>query len=146
MMKHLRRTVTLLALVAVPMVVHAQTTTGVPDRAARRELAAERRALAQERREALRARRAARTPEQREAARLRRQERLNALPADQRQYLTDLRAYQQSLKQKARELRAQVQSGTITRDDMARSLQAFREANRPKRPLTMPDPAPRATP
>lgn len=123
----------LAALTAAPIASHAQATATVPA-ATRRELAAERREATRLRREA----RAARTPEQRAAARARREARLGAMPADQQEYLRNLRAYQQGLKTRARELQSQVGAGTLTRDAMAQQLKAYRDANRPTRPASMP--------
>lgn len=123
----------LAALSAAPITSHAQATATVPA-ATRRELAAERREAARARREV----RAARTPEQRAASRARREARLSAMPADQQAYLRNLRSYQQGLKLRARDLQAQVSAGTLTRDAMAQQLKAYRDANRPSRPASLP--------
>ena len=106
--------------------VRAPGTEGVT----RREPAAERRDAMRQRREAQKAM----TPERRAAARAMAQERFNALPADQQQLLRERRAYSQALREKARDLRAQVAAGTLTKDAMAEQLRAFRDANRPARP------------
>jgi hypothetical protein len=74
------------------------------------------------------------TPEQREAARARRAERASNMPAEQVQFRTDLRAYQRSLREKAADLRSQMKAGTITGDEMATQLRAYRAANRPSNP------------
>ncbi len=123
------------ALSVAPIAVYGQSTTaptatGTP----RREQAAERREAMAQRRAA----RQAMTPEQRAAARTRAQERFNAMPPEQQQYLRDQRAYSQGLREKSRELRAQVTAGTLTRDAMAEQLKAYRQANRPSRPTYLP--------
>ncbi len=123
-------------LLATPMVARAQASTTAPN-AARREMAAERREAMRLRRDA----RKAMTPEQRAAARAQREARFNAMPADQQEYIRNLRAYQQALRATSRDLNAQVTAGTITRDQMARQLKSYRDANRPKRPAGMPEPA-----
>jgi phage-related minor tail protein len=56
------------------------------------------------------------------------------LSPERQQAIRDQRAYAQGLREKARELRAQVEAGTLTRDAMAEQLKAYREANRPARP------------
>jgi len=128
-------------LAATPLAARAQVSTTSPI-ATQRELAAERRELAAERREALRARREARqamTAEQRDAARARRAARIAAMPQDQQQYLRDMRSYQESLRQKSRELQGEVKANIISRDAMAQQLVAFRDANAPTRPAGMPE-------
>jgi hypothetical protein len=126
---------TLIALVALlaaaPVAVRAQASTTAPT-TTQRELAAERREAARARREARRAM----VAEQRAT---RRAARLAAMPADQQQYLRDLRTYRGGLRDTAHELTAQVTAGTLTRDEMARQLKAYRDANRPMRPASMPD-------
>jgi hypothetical protein len=120
---------TVLTLAVTPLAASAQATTPTTTEARREQM--------QQRRDAMRARREQRqamTPEQREALRATRQERIAAMPPEQQQYLRDLRTYQQSLREKARTLGADVQSGTLTRDAMAAELKAFRDANRPARP------------
>ncbi|MBC7841770.1 MAG: DUF3106 domain-containing protein [Gemmatimonadaceae bacterium] len=122
-----------LGLALSPLSARAQVSTTNP--------AAGRRELALERREAMRARRDARaamTPEQRKAARADRKARFDAMPPDQQQYVRDLRRYQQGLKATSRQLQGQVSAGSITRDAMAQQLKAYRDANRPSRPATMP--------
>jgi hypothetical protein len=80
-------------------------------------------------------RRAAMTPEQRAVARGRRSERAaGAMSVEQAQFRRELRTYQQGLREKAAELRAAMQAGSITSEDMARQLQAYRAANRPANP------------
>ncbi len=123
-------------LIATPMVARAQASTTAPN-AARREMAAERREAMRLRREA----RKAMTPEQRATVRAQRDARFNAMPADQQEYIRNLRTYQQTLRARSRDLNAQVAAGTLTRDQMARQLKDYREANRPRRPAGMPEPA-----
>jgi hypothetical protein len=123
------------AMVVSPLTVAAQASTTAP--------VGTRRDQATERREAIRVRRDARvamTPEQRAAARTRREARLSAMPADQQEYLRDLRSYQQGLRTQSRDLHAQVASGALTRDAMAQRLKAYRDANRPARPASLPQP------
>lgn len=123
------------ALAVSPLAVSAQASTTAP--------VGTRRDQATERRDAMRVRRDARqamTPEQRADARIRREARLNAMPADQQEYLRGLRSYQQGLRTQARELQALVASGALTRDAMAQQLKAYRDANRPARPASMPQP------
>ena len=79
------------------------------------------------------------TPEQRKALRADRSARIAAMSPEQQQYMRDRRAYQQGLRVAARELQAQVNAGTITRDAMAHELKAYRTAHRPSRPAGMPD-------
>jgi hypothetical protein len=122
------------ALSAAPIAAEAQSTTAPTAGAPRREAAAERREAMRQRQEARRAM----TPEQRAEARARAQERFKALPPEQQQFLRDQRAYSQGLREKARELRAQVTAGTLTRDAMAEQLKAYRQANRPARPAGLP--------
>lgn len=124
------------AVLAVsPLTAGAQASTTAP--------VGTRRDQATERRDAMRVRRDARqamTPEQRAAARTRRETRLNAMPADQQEYLRGLRSYQQGLRTQSRDLQKQVASGALTRDAMAQQLKAYRDANRPARPASMPKP------
>ncbi len=120
------------ALSAAPMAASAQATApesrgaGSP----RREQMAERRDAMKQRQEA----RKAMTPEEREAARAAAQERFNSLSPERQQFIRDQRAYSQGLREKARDLRSQVQAGTLTKDAMAEQLKAYRDANRPARP------------
>ena len=119
---------------AAPIAARAQASTTAPN--------APRRETAIERQEAIRIRKAARaamTPEQRQAARAQREARIAAMPPEQQQYMRDLRAYQQELRLKSRELHAQVSAGTATREAMAQELKSFRSAHRPSRPAGMPD-------
>jgi hypothetical protein len=127
----------LFALVATPVMAHAQGASGARD-GSRREQAMERRDAAKARREASKERREAMTPEQRDAARARREARFNALPAEQQQFARDMRAYTQGLREKSRDLRGQVTAGTLTRDAMAEQLRAYRDANKPARPAGAP--------
>ncbi len=127
-------TLAVLGLLTIPAAVRAQGTTTTTPSGARREQAMERREAARARREAVVERREAMTPEQRDAARARRAERASAMPAEQRQFQTELRAYQRGLREKAIDLRSQVKAGTLTSDAMAMQLKAYREANRPTRP------------
>jgi hypothetical protein len=123
------------ALAVSPLTVAAQASTTAP--------VGTRRDQATERREAMRVRRDARqamTPEQRAATRTRREARVNAMPADQQEYLRSLRSYQQGLRTQSRDLQTQVASGALTRDAMAQQLKAYRDANRPARPASMPKP------
>ncbi|MCU0619321.1 MAG: hypothetical protein MUF40_05390 [Gemmatimonadaceae bacterium] len=91
-----------------------------------------------ERREAMRAAWESMTPEQREAAvaraRQRMTERRAAMPPEQRALVDAQRSYRDGLRTRAQELRAQVDAGTITRDQMAEQLKAYRDANMPRRP------------
>ena len=119
---------------AAPRAAHAQASTNAPT-TARRETSVERREAMRARREA----RAAMTPEQRKALRADRSARIAAMSPEQQQYMRDRRAYQQGLRVAARELQAQVNAGTITRDAMAHELKAYRTAHRPSRPAGMPD-------
>lgn len=121
-------------LTAAPLALQAQGGTGASG-ATRREMAAERRDAMRQRRDA----RAAMTPEQRTAARARREARISAMPADQQEYLRNLRTYQQGLKLTARDLRTQVTAGSLSRDAMAQQLKAYRDTNRPARPASMPE-------
>ena len=116
---------------AAPRAAHAQASTTAP----RRESSVERREAMRAKREA----RAAMTPEQRKALRADRSARIAAMSPEQQQYMRDRRAYQQGLRVAARELQAQVNAGTITRDAMAHELKAYRTAHRPSRPAGMPD-------
>ncbi len=120
-----------LLLVAMPQAAVAQASTTAPV-GTRREMAAERRDAMKRRQE----QRLAMTPEQRAAARSRREARLSALPPERQEYLRSLRSYQQSLRLQVRELQAQVNAGTLTRDAMAQQLKAYRDANRPSRPAS----------
>lgn len=122
-----------LGLALAPLTARAQVSTTNPG-AGRRELAVERREAMRARREA----RAAMTPEQRKAARADRKARFDAMPPEQQQYMRDLRRYQQGLKSTSRDLQGQVSAGTITREAMAQQLKAYRDANRPSRPASMP--------
>ncbi len=119
-----------LAISAAPIAVQAQSTTAPTAGAPRREAASERREAMRQRQET----RKAMTPEQRTEARARAQERFAALSPEQQQFVRDQRAYSQGLREKSRELRAQVTAGTLTRDAMAEQLKAYRQANRPARP------------
>jgi hypothetical protein len=138
--------IALAALLSVaPTFVAAQGSTTAPAGASsRREMSAERRDEARARREKL----AAMTPEQRDAQRAemraRAEARLSAMPPEQQQFVRDLRTYQQGLRETAKGLREQVTAGTLTRDQMAQQLKAYRDANRPARPAGMPSrkPAP----
>jgi Skp family chaperone for outer membrane proteins len=121
------------AMLTAPLAAQAQATTNAPAKS-QRELATDRREAMQRRRDALQAM----TPEQRAAARTQARERFNAMPIEQQQFLRDLRSYQRSLRDKSRELRGQVDAGTLTRDDMAQQLKAYRDANRPSRPASLP--------
>jgi len=122
------------ALVVSPIAAHAQASTTAPASGSRREMAAERREAMKARRDAMQAM----TPEQREAAKAAREARFNAMPVDQQQFLRDQRAYQQGLREKSRDLRQQVRAGSMTRDAMAQQLKAYRDANRPARPASLP--------
>lgn len=122
------------ALSVAPLAAQAQSGTAPTAGAPRREPAAERREAMQQRRAAMQAM----TPEQRAAARSRAQERFNAMPPEQQQFLRDQRAYSQGLREMSRDLRAQVTAGTLTRDAMAEQLKAYRQANRPARPEGLP--------
>ena len=119
-------------LSCVPHAVRAQSSTTAPN-ATRREMAIERRDAIRSRHEA----RAAMTPEQHKALKADRQARIAAMSPEQQQFLTDRRAYQQELRTIARDLRAQVNAGAITRDAMAKQLKAYRDAHRPTRPAGM---------
>ena len=137
-MKHRLLPTLVVAILALPAALHAQlgvTTTA----AARHELAIERRLQLESRLEAAAALRAARTPEQREAARARRAEMGGMLAATQVQFRSDLQAYRTGLREKASELRSQVQAGTMTQTEMAVQLKAYRDANRPKNPESTAD-------
>ncbi len=123
-----------IALSAAPFAAEAQSTTAPTAGAPRREAASERREAMRQRQEA----RKAMTPEQRAETRARAQERFRALPPEQQQFVRDQRAYSQGLREKSRELRAQVTAGTLTRDAMAEQLKAYRQANRPARPAGLP--------
>lgn len=122
------------ALSAAPIAAQAQSTTAPTAGAPRREAASERREAMRQRQET----RKAMTPEQRAEARARAQERFRALPPEQQQFVRDQRAYSQGLREKSRELRAQVTAGTLTRDAMAEQLKAYRQANWPARPAGLP--------
>ncbi len=123
-----------ICLTMAPLAAHAQASTTAPTSGPRREMSAERRDAMRARREA----RAAMTPEQREAAQAARKARFEAMPPEQQQFMRDLRTYQQGLREKSRELQSQVKSGALTRDEMAKQLKAYRDANRPARPASMP--------
>ncbi len=140
-MNHRFLTLAAIALMAAPIALQAQGASTTNPGTTRREQAVERREAAVARREQAAARRdaalerrAAMTPEQRDAARARRAERASAMPAEQVEFRRDLRTYQLGLREKAAELRAQVKAGTITGDQMAADLKAYRAANRPKNP------------
>jgi hypothetical protein len=122
------------ALMASPLAMQAQASTTTPS-GARREQAAERRDAMRQRRDA----RQAMTPEQRAEARARREARISSLPAERQEQLRMRRQYQQGLRERARELQSQVTAGTLTRDEMARQLKAYRDANRPTRPAGSPE-------
>ena len=122
------------ALCAGPVALQAQGASTTNPTTTRREQAAERREAANGRRDAAMERRAAMTPEQRDAARARRAERASAMPAEQVQFRTDLRAYQRGLREKSADLRSQMKAGTLTSSDMATQLKAYRDANRPSNP------------
>jgi len=122
------------ALFAAPVAVQAQGASTTNPTTTRREQAIDRREAAQGRREAATERRAAMTPEQRDAARARRAERASAMPAEQVQFRTDLRAYQRGLREKSADLRSQVKAGSLTSSDMASQLKTYRDANRPSNP------------
>ncbi len=132
-MTHRFLTLAAIALLAVPA-IQAQGASTTNPATTRREQMLERREAAVARREAALERRAAMTPEQREAARARRAERASTMPVEQVEFRRDMRAYQMGLREKAAELRAQVKAGTITRDQMAADLKAYRAANRPTNP------------
>lgn len=119
------------ALTTASLAAEAQAT-GPDSRGAgspRREQMAERRDAMKQRQET----RKAMTPQEREAARAAAQERFNSLSPERQQFVRGQRAYAQGLREKARELRTQVEAGTLTRDAMAEQLKAYREANRPAR-------------
>ncbi len=122
------------AVFAAPVALQAQGASTTNPTTTRREQAAERREAAHGRRDAAMERRAAMTPEQRDAARARRAERASAMPAEQVQFRTDLRAYQRGLREKSADLRSQMKAGTLTSSDMATQLKAYRDANRPSNP------------
>jgi hypothetical protein len=124
----------LVALAATPMMSQAQGNSGAVRDGSRQEQMQERREQMRARRDAMQAERQAMTPEQREAARARREARFNALPPEQQQYARDMRAYTQGLREKSRELRGQVSAGSLTREQMAEQLRAYRDANKPARP------------
>ncbi|HYW52155.1 MAG TPA: hypothetical protein VE861_16180 [Gemmatimonadaceae bacterium] len=124
-------TLAAVALLAVP--AHAQLTSTVTS-ATRAELAAERRLQLEQRLDAAAAVRAARTPEQREQARARRAALGNTVSETQLQFRSELRSYRSGLREKARDLRQQVNAGTMTASEMAVELKAYREANRPGNP------------
>jgi hypothetical protein len=122
-----------LVLVSTPIAAHAQATTTPPTRPTRDQMA-ERRDVMRQRQEA----RKAMTPEQRAAARSQARERFQAMSPEAQQFSRDQRAYSQGLRDKSRELRAQVTAGSLTRDAMAQQLKAYRDANRPARPASLP--------
>lgn len=120
-------------LASTPRAVQAQVSTTSP--------LASQREMALERREAMRGRRDMRqamSVDDRAAKFARREARISAMPADQQQFVRESRSYQQSLKQKSRELRQEVKAGRLTPDDVADQLQAYRAANKPVRPSGMP--------
>ena len=120
-------------LASTPRAVQAQVSTTSP--------LASQREMALERREAMRGRRDIRqamSVDDRAAKFARREARISAMPADQQQFVRESRSYQQSLKQKSRELRQEVKAGRLTPDDVADQLQAYRAANKPVRPSGMP--------
>ena len=120
-------------LASMPRTVQAQVSTTSP--------LASQREMALERREAMRGRRDIRqamSVDDRAAKFARREARISAMPADQQQFVRESRSYQQSLKQKSRELRQEVKAGRLTPDDVADQLQAYRAANKPVRPSGMP--------
>lgn len=130
------RTLMLVAalLSAAPMAMQAQVSTTAPT--------ASQREMALERRDAMRARRDARqamSVDDRMAMAARREARLNAMPADQQQFVRELRSYQQGLREKSRDLRGQMKAGALTADAMATELKAYRDANKPVRPAGMPE-------
>jgi hypothetical protein len=100
------------------------------------------REMALERRDAMRARREAQqalSAEERAAMTARREARFNAMPADQQQFVREMRSYTQGLREKSHELRQQVKTGALSGDAMAQQLQAYRDANKPVRPAGMPE-------
>ena len=121
-----------LALAASPAAVRAQILT--TSSAVATTQAAERQLQLDARIEAAASLRAARTPEQREAARSHLAQAGGALSASELRYERELRVYQSGLKEKASEMRAQVKSGTMTSEQMAVELTAYREAHHPKAP------------
>jgi hypothetical protein len=146
-MRNTLRIAVVAMIMALPSVVSAQAGNPATGSAAPgRETAQARRDAMRERRERIRAM----SPEEREAARTAMRERRQAagpragqrgarlenMTPTQQQFMRDRAAYRQSLSTKARELRSQVQAGTITQDQMAQQLKAFRDANRPQRPAT----------
>jgi hypothetical protein len=154
-MRHLIRAALTIAAVALPSIVTAQSgnpaTGSTPPS---REQAQARRDAMRERREQFKAM----TPEERQAARAqmrerrenrggaagareRRGARLDNMSPEQQQFMRDLQAYRTGLRDKARELRGQVQAGTLTQDQMAQQLKAYRDANRPSRPATATPPS-----
>ena len=126
-------TIAAVLLMALPA-AHAQGASTTTPAASRREQAMERRENAAARRSAAADRRAAMTPEQRDAARARRTARVDARPEAQTAYRTDMQAYRTDLRTKAAELRSRIKAGTLTANDMAVQLRAFRSANRPANP------------
>ena len=131
-MTHRILTLAAIALMAAPIALRAQGASTTNPGTSRREQAVERREAAVARREAALERRAAMTPEQRDAARARRTERPSTMPAEQLQFRRDLRTYQLGLRERAADLRARVKAGTMTGDQMATELKAYRAANRPR--------------
>ncbi len=130
------RTLLLLAalLAGAPIALQAQVSTTAPT--------APQREMALERRDAMRARREARqamSADERAATAARREARLNAMPADQRQFVREMRSYQLGLLERSRELRLQMKAGALSGDAMARELKAYRDANKPARPAGMPE-------
>ena len=117
-----------------PLAARAQSSTTAPN-TSRREMAIERRDAMRARHDA----RAAMTPEQRSVLKAERQARVAAMTPEQQQFMTDRRAYQQTLRHTSRELQAQVTAGAITRDAMAQQLKSYRDAHRPTRPDGMPE-------
>jgi hypothetical protein len=137
------RSLAVALVLLLPVAAQAQATSTTDRATAGRERGQARREAAVERRDAMRARREAQrdlTPEQRRAARAARGARIDAMPPEQQEYMRALTSYRQSLREQSRTLQAQVTAGTLTRDAMAHQLEAFRDANRPKRPAGMPAP------
>ncbi len=121
-------------LTTAPVAMQAQVSTTAPT-TSQREMALERREAMRTRREA----RQALSVEDRAAIAARREARLNAMPADQQQFVRDMRSYSQGLREKSHELRQQVKSGSLSGEAMAQQLQAYRDANKPTRPAGMPE-------
>ncbi len=121
-------------LTAAPIAMQAQVGTAAP--------MGSQREMALERRDAMRARRAARqamSADDRAAMAARREARFNAMPADQQQFVREMRSYQQGLREKSRDLRGQMKAGALSGDAMAKELKAYRDANKPARPAGMPE-------